>query len=76
MDKVINCVDCGNQFTFTEGEQQYYMDKGLNVPKRCPACRLKRTTRIKASPELPESIESDEKREEFRKNIDQLENAQ
>lgn len=36
----ITCVDCGEVFTFTVGEQQYY--KGLNFtndPKRCKPCR-------------------------------------
>ncbi len=39
-DKVLHCVDCGNNFTFTAGEQEFYASRGLmNEPKRCPQCR-------------------------------------
>ena len=40
MDKTLICVDCGNEFIFTEGEQEFYKEKGFeNEPKRCPDCR-------------------------------------
>lgn len=39
-DKTINCRDCGTNFTFTEGEQEFYASRGLtNNPSRCPDCR-------------------------------------
>ncbi len=39
-DKVLVCKDCGAQFTFTAGEQEFYAEKGfVNEPKRCKACR-------------------------------------
>lgn len=39
-DKTLTCVECGSNFIFTIGEQQFYASKGLlNEPKRCPACR-------------------------------------
>jgi CxxC-x17-CxxC domain-containing protein len=39
-DQSINCVDCGQQFLFTAGEQEFYASKGLtNAPTRCKACR-------------------------------------
>lgn len=39
-DQSINCVDCGQQFLFTAGEQAFYAAKGLtNAPTRCKACR-------------------------------------
>ena len=39
-DKSINCRDCGNDFVFTEGEQQFYAEKGFNnEPVRCGDCR-------------------------------------
>lgn len=41
-DLTVQCVDCKNPFLFTAGEQQFYQDRGLAVPKRCPTCRLKR----------------------------------
>lgn len=42
-DKTLTCRDCGSQFTFTQGEQQFYASKGLlNEPTRCPDCRANR----------------------------------
>ena len=42
-DKIIVCKDCGKEFTFTAGEQEFYAEKGFtNEPKRCKACRDKR----------------------------------
>ena len=39
-DKTLVCKDCGNEFIFTAGEQEFYAEKGLtNEPKRCKACR-------------------------------------
>jgi len=42
MDKQIECIDCGQEFTFTEGEQDFYQEKGLYPPKRCKKCRSKK----------------------------------
>jgi DNA-directed RNA polymerase subunit RPC12/RpoP len=41
-DLILECVDCGRNFTFTKGEQIYFASKGLSTPRRCPECRLKR----------------------------------
>jgi len=38
-DKSLTCRDCGNTFTFTEGEQDFYSQKGYTEPVRCPDCR-------------------------------------
>ena len=39
-DKVLVCQDCGKEFVFTAGEQEFYKEKGFeNEPKRCKACR-------------------------------------
>jgi len=39
-DKSLQCSDCGQQFTFTAGEQEFFESKGFtNEPKRCPTCR-------------------------------------
>jgi CxxC-x17-CxxC domain-containing protein len=39
-DKTISCRDCGMDFVFSAGEQQFYAEKGLvNEPQRCPSCR-------------------------------------
>ena len=42
-DKKIVCKDCGKEFIFTVGEQQFYQEKGFtNEPVRCKECRDKR----------------------------------
>ncbi len=42
-DKILTCKDCGKEFTFTEGEQAFYAEKGFtNEPARCPECRKAR----------------------------------
>ncbi len=39
-DKTLTCRDCGNSFTFTQGEQEFFAQKGFtNEPGRCPECR-------------------------------------
>ncbi|HET7035900.1 MAG TPA: zinc-ribbon domain containing protein [Thermomicrobiaceae bacterium] len=39
-DKTLTCRDCGQPFTFTAGEQEFYAEKGFtNEPSRCPDCR-------------------------------------
>lgn len=37
--KMIICVDCSNEFPFTTGEQEFFAERGLSEPKRCPLCR-------------------------------------
>lgn len=45
-DKVLVCRDCGNEFVFTAGEQEFFAEKGFeNEPSRCPACRAARRQR-------------------------------
>lgn len=39
-DKTLACKDCGSDFIFTEGEQEFYKEKGFdNEPQRCQGCR-------------------------------------
>jgi CxxC-x17-CxxC domain-containing protein len=50
-DKVLTCIDCGAQFTFTAGEQLFFYDKQFkNEPKRCKACKSKRVAVLNSSP--------------------------
>jgi len=40
VDKSIRCVTCGQDFTFTAGEQEFYKNRGLeHEPTRCKNCR-------------------------------------
>lgn len=42
-DITIVCKDCGQEFTWTVGEQNFYKEKGLeNRPVRCKDCRNKK----------------------------------
>ncbi len=42
-DKILVCKDCGAQFVFTAGEQEFYAEKGFqNEPVRCKDCRANR----------------------------------
>lgn len=39
-DKIMVCKDCGQEFTFTAGEQEFYAERGFtNEPQRCKSCR-------------------------------------
>ena len=39
-DKTITCKECGEQFIFSQSEQDFYNEKGFeNEPQRCPDCR-------------------------------------
>jgi CxxC-x17-CxxC domain-containing protein len=39
-DKTLKCKDCGQDFVFTVGEQEFYAEKGFeNEPARCRECR-------------------------------------
>jgi CxxC-x17-CxxC domain-containing protein len=39
-DKTLVCKDCGQEFTFTASEQEFFAEKGFtNEPQRCRSCR-------------------------------------
>jgi CxxC-x17-CxxC domain-containing protein len=49
-DKVLKCIDCGADFVFTAGEQLFFHDKQFkNEPKRCKACKAKRSQSLGVS---------------------------
>jgi CxxC-x17-CxxC domain-containing protein len=41
-DKTLTCQDCGQQFTFSADDQEFFASKGYSEPKRCPSCRAAR----------------------------------
>jgi CxxC-x17-CxxC domain-containing protein len=52
-DKTLICKDCGNEFVFTAGEQEFYAEKGFeNEPQRCKECRAIRKNNMKAQKEM------------------------
>jgi hypothetical protein len=53
-DKRLRCLECETTFTFSAGEQRYFLSKGLSEPKRCTRCRLKR--KLTLVPEVQHGI--------------------
>lgn len=42
-DQSLTCVECGAEFVFTVGEQEFHASRGFTTPpKRCPDCRQAR----------------------------------
>ena len=33
------CTECGNKFTMTQGEVDFYQSRGFDLPRRCQKCR-------------------------------------
>lgn len=41
-DITLTCSDCGEDFIFTAGEQDFFEEKGFDTPKRCKDCRQRK----------------------------------
>ncbi len=41
-DKTLTCADCGQEFTFSADDQEFYATRGFSEPKRCRSCRALR----------------------------------
>ncbi len=51
-DKTLVCKDCGKEFIFTAGEQEFYASHGFeNEPQRCKECRDARKNQTKSTRE-------------------------
>lgn len=52
-DKTLACKDCGKNFTWTAGEQDFFAQKGFSKPPiRCADCRKKKKQQLQGnSPE-------------------------
>ena len=56
-EKVMVCKECGAEFVFTAGEQEFYADKGFqNEPTRCRACRSNRKTQRGGEREMYDAV--------------------
>lgn len=56
-DEKLVCEDCGSEFVFTAGEQEFYAEKGLvNKPKRCPECRKTRRKQHRRSRKMYDAV--------------------
>ena len=52
-EKNLTCKDCGNEFVFTVGEQEFFAEKGfINEPQRCKTCRDTRKSASRADREM------------------------
>lgn len=52
-DKKLACKECGSEFIFTQGEQEFYAEKGfVNEPQRCKNCRDSRKNAVKSEREM------------------------
>ena len=52
-DKTLKCKECGQEFVFTAGEQEFYAERGFeNEPQRCKECRNARKNNTKAQREM------------------------
>ena len=59
-DITLTCKECGQEFVFTAGEQEFYAEKGFqNQPKMCKACRAAKKSAGQAKKEmLPASAQT------------------
>ena len=49
-DRTLICVECGGEFIFTAGEQEFFAARGFsNEPKRCRSCRAVRRSDSEAA---------------------------
>ena len=52
-DTKLVCKECGAEFVFTAGEQEFYAEKGFqNEPQRCKNCRDARKAGKKVEREM------------------------
>ena len=52
-DKTFICKECGEEFIFTAGEQEFYASKGfVNEPQRCKTCRDTRKNAARSDREM------------------------
>ncbi|MGH2499592.1 MAG: zinc-ribbon domain containing protein [Candidatus Limnocylindria bacterium] len=53
-DKTLTCGNCGQEFVWTGGEQEFYASRGLmNQPSRCKNCRAARKAERSLGPDRP-----------------------
>ena len=56
-DKTLVCKDCGQEFTFTAREQEFYAEKGFqNEPQRCKPCRDAKKAAVKGQRVLYDAV--------------------
>ena len=52
-DKTLVCKECGKEFIFSAGEQEFYAERGFqNEPQRCKECRAARKASARGNREM------------------------
>lgn len=52
-DQTLTCKDCGKQFVWTVGEQEFYQQKGFtNPPSRCPDDRRRKKEQMRGQRQM------------------------
>jgi len=65
-DKIITCIQCGEEFVFSASEQERFRSRGFDFPKRCLDCREKKSKFL----EPHEKRRDDQKRKQNRRRFD------
>jgi len=47
------CIECNTDFELNEGEKNFYVQRGLDLPKRCKPCRVSRKQQINGDITVP-----------------------
>ena len=56
-DKTLVCKDCGKEFVWTAGEQEFYASRGFeNQPQRCKACRDARKNAVRGERQMFDAV--------------------
>ncbi len=56
-DKTLVCKECGKEFVFTAGEQEFYASRGFeNEPQRCKSCRDARKQATRTTREMFDAV--------------------
>ena len=56
-DKTLICKECGEEFVFPAGEQEFYEEKGLkNEPSRCRTCRQNRKNAQRGARQMYDAV--------------------
>lgn len=56
-DKTLICSDCGKEFIWTAGEQEFFAERGFsNEPKRCKECRTAHKNGVRAPREMYDAV--------------------
>ena len=40
------CMECNDTFELNEGEKDFFVQRGLELPKRCKPCRVSRKQQL------------------------------